>query len=125
MTNWTWLAPASLIYIALQIPFLFANQGFNGSEGVYWQVLRQLQAGHTLHSEVYCTQFPLFIELARFGRFLPFEDLPAARIMMALFAPFAILGFYSLLREKYAPTLCGIAAGLLAIDPFFSISLTS
>ncbi|MBX3020975.1 MAG: glycosyltransferase family 39 protein [Bdellovibrionales bacterium] len=115
-----WFAPIGLLaYMLLQIPFIWSDQRYNGSEGVYWQVLRQLAYGRELYSEVYCSQFPLFIELARLGRFLPLMDLTAARLLTSLFAPLALWGFYTLLRRYFDRNTSLLAAALLAVDPLF------
>lgn len=120
----TWIVPGlSAAYIGVQISLCLALVNYNGSEGVYWQTLRQMAAGRKLYSEIFYSQWPLFIELARLSRFLPGFDLYTARLILMLFSPLALYAAYRLGRKLISPRAGLITAGLLAIEPlFFNLS---
>lgn len=111
------------VFVALQVPLSLIERRLNGSEGVYWQTMRHLEAGRKLYSEIFYSQLPLFIETARLGRVLPVLDLYGGRLMMLLFAPLALLCTFLIVRRLVSPAAGALAVLLLAVDPlFFNLS---
>jgi 4-amino-4-deoxy-L-arabinose transferase-like glycosyltransferase len=112
------LAPVAVMVVALvlRLPILTDGQ-IDYDEGVYWQSLRALMAGHHLFSEIYSSQPPGFL-LA----LLPFfgllgQNLIAARIGVLLFSLAGLLAAYrigSLLADRRVGLL---AMAVLAADP--------
>lgn len=88
-------------------------------EGVYWQSLRALAAGHPLFTSVFSSQPPAFLL-----SILPFyslfgSTLGAARFGVALYSMVGVVSFYAIGRA-----LCGrwaglLAGALLAFDPLY------
>jgi 4-amino-4-deoxy-L-arabinose transferase-like glycosyltransferase len=114
----TALAPAAILALALlmRLPLLTGGQ-IDYDEGVYWQSLRALVAGHRLFGEIYSSQPPGFLLLI-----LPFfsllgQTLIAARIGVLVFSLAGLLAVYrigSLLADRRVALL---AMTLLALDP--------
>jgi 4-amino-4-deoxy-L-arabinose transferase-like glycosyltransferase len=105
------LAPLAIALVALllRLPLLTGGQ-IDYDEGVYWQSLRALVAGHHLFSEIYSSQPPGFLLLL-----LPFysllgQTLLAARIGVAVFSLSGLFAAYRL-----GSVLAGRGAGLLAM----------
>ncbi|HEX6122465.1 MAG TPA: glycosyltransferase family 39 protein, partial [Ktedonobacterales bacterium] len=88
-------------------------------EGVYWQSLRALAAGHPLYSQVFSSQPPLFLALV-LPLFLIFgQTLAAARLGVAVLSLIGIGALFSagrMLGGRWAGVL---AAALLALDPLY------
>lgn len=112
------LAPVAVLAVAvvLRLPILTGGQ-IDYDEGVYWQSLRSLAAGHRLFSEIYSSQPPAFLLLI-----LPFYSLlgqgvVAARMGVLVFSLVGLLAAYrigSLLADRRVGLL---AMAVLAADP--------
>lgn len=105
--------------VVLHLPFAFTEKRYNGAEGVYWQVIRQMAHGRSLYSEIHYPQFPLFIETASLGRYLFASDLFGARFTILLFAPLALLSFFWLVRRFTNEKTAALATVFLAVEPMF------
>jgi Dolichyl-phosphate-mannose-protein mannosyltransferase len=114
-------AVLSLVGVAVGLCLwrLLAHTG-TYSEGVYWQSLRALAAGHALFSEVFSSQPPLFL----LGILPAFDalghTLVAARTMVAAWSLLALLGTYRAARGIAGRTAGWTAVALLATDPLFA-----
>ncbi|MBX3020985.1 MAG: glycosyltransferase family 39 protein [Bdellovibrionales bacterium] len=118
-----YLILGAAVYVAVQLPFCFLLDYFNGSEGVYWQTLRQLQAGRELYADIFYSQWPLFIRLTSLSQFAPFLDLYAARLIVLAFAPLALWATYRLARRWASEKTAAMCVVLVAVDPlFFNLS---
>ncbi len=105
-----------MVALLLRLPILTGGQ-IDYDEGVYWQSLRALMAGHHLFSEIYSSQPPGFLLVL-----LPFygllgQNLIAARIGVLLFSLAGLLAAYrigALLADRRVGLL---AMAVLAADP--------
>jgi 4-amino-4-deoxy-L-arabinose transferase-like glycosyltransferase len=112
------LAPAAVLALALilRLPILTGGQ-IDYDEGVYWQSLRALVAGHHLFSEIYSSQPPGFLLLLWPFFSLLGQTLLAARVGVLLFCLAGLLAAYrigSLLADRRVGLL---AMAVLAADP--------
>jgi len=119
----TWAAPAGVAVITL---FAIATRaGMLGGpqidydEGVYWQSLRALAAGHPLFSSVYSSQPPGFLLLLT-----PFYDilghsLAGARVGVALFSLLGIAAAYVASSSLAGRSAGLMAAAILVADPLY------
>jgi dolichyl-phosphate-mannose-protein mannosyltransferase len=88
-------------------------------EGVYWQSLRAMAAGHPLFTSVFSSQPPMFL-LSIYPFYLLFgQSIAAARVGVAVFALVGLMAMYWL-----AATVAGrwaglIATSLLLVDPHY------
>jgi 4-amino-4-deoxy-L-arabinose transferase-like glycosyltransferase len=117
-----WIAVALLLVTALimrlyHLDLPFDRDGYD--EGVYWQSLRAMLAGHSLYQPLFYSQPPAFL-LVTFPGFALFGGtLWAARFSVAVVS---LLGFGGafLLGKSLAGRLGVLAALLLLlVDPFF------
>jgi hypothetical protein len=88
-------------------------------EGVYWQSLRALAAGHPLFREVFSSQPPLFL-LGLYPFYLVLgQSLVAARLAVVLYSLAGLAAIYFAARA-IAGRWAGLAAcTLLAVDPLY------
>lgn len=88
-------------------------------EGVYWQSLRAMAAGHALYSDIFYSQPPLFL-LSTYPIYALFgASLWSARLGIALVSLFGLVGAF-LLGKALSGRVGAIAALLLAVvDPLF------
>jgi len=96
---------------------LFDRDGYD--EGVYWQTLRAMSAGHTLYQQIFYSQPPFFL-LSLYPGFALFGcTLWSARLGIALISLLGLLGAL-LLGKVLAGRLGAIVALLLLIaDPLY------
>lgn len=107
---------AALI-VAVRLPFLRAGQ-MDWDEGVYWESLRALAAGHPLFATVYSSQPPAFLLLLEPWYRLLGGGIAAARAATLLYSLLGFLGAY-LAAERLAGRGSGIVAlAALAIPSF-------
>jgi 4-amino-4-deoxy-L-arabinose transferase-like glycosyltransferase len=102
--------------LALRLPLLGGGQ-IDYDEGVYWQSLRALAAGHPLFTSVYSSQPPAFLELLTPIHLLAGSSLVAGRgAVLALFTIglAAVYPTVALLTNRGAGLL---AMAVLAADP--------
>src|SRR5690348_107039 len=107
-----------LAAVLVRAPLLAGGQ-IDYDEGVYWQSLRAIAAGHALFASVYSSQPPAFLLLLLPGHLASGGALLADRItVLALsLAGIAAAGRTAgLLAGRWAGLL---AAALLAADPLF------
>jgi 4-amino-4-deoxy-L-arabinose transferase-like glycosyltransferase len=105
-----------VVAVVLRLPILTDGQ-IDYDEGVYWQSLRAMVAGHHLFSDVYSSQPPgfLLVLLPFFG--LLGQNLLAARIGVLVFSLAGLLATYrigALLADRRVGLL---AMAVLAADP--------
>ncbi len=94
-------------------------------EGVYWQSLRAMSAGHPLYSDIFYSQPPFFL-LSTFPTYVLFgSTLESARLGIALVSLLGIVGA-SLLGKALSGRLGAIAALLLVVvnPPYLAQSQT-
>jgi Dolichyl-phosphate-mannose-protein mannosyltransferase len=116
----SWAAPAGILLLAaLTRAWFLSGPQLDYDEGVYWQSLRALAAGHPLFSSVYSSQPPGFLLLLT-----PFYDifghsLAAARGGVAVISLLGIAAAYSLLASAGNRAAGIAAAALLLADPLY------
>src|SRR5579875_2606523 len=104
------------VALTLRLPLLAGGQ-IDYDEGVYWQSLRALAAGHPLFTSVYSSQPPAFLELLTPIHLLAGSSLVAGRgAVLALFTIglAAVYPTVALLTNRGAGLL---AMAVLAADP--------
>ncbi|MBV9707665.1 MAG: glycosyltransferase family 39 protein [Chloroflexi bacterium] len=126
VSNWlpalSYVVAVVLVIIALQmrlhdLGLPFDRDGYD--EGVYWQSLRAMAAGHALYQQIFYSQPPFFL-LSIFPTYmLAGQTLWAARLGIALVSLLGLLGAF-LLGRALAGHMGAIAAlALLVADPFY------
>ncbi len=112
-----WGAMVALVVIAIgmrlyQLGLPFDRDGYD--EGVYWQTLRSMSAGHALYQDIFYAQPPFFV-LSTFPGYVLFgSSLWSARLAIALVSLFGLLGAF-LLGKALSGYLGALAALLLLI----------
>lgn len=111
------LVPAALA-VLLRLPYLRGPQ-FDYDEGVYWESLRSMAAGHRLFTEVYSSQPPGFLLLLAPFQVAGSGELTVLRLGMMAFAVIGVVA-----AQRLAEPLAGfrsalLAGALLAADPLF------
>lgn len=101
--------------IALRMPLLLGGE-LDFDEGVYWQSLRALYAGHSLFTETYSSQPPAFL-LSLQPFFAIGHSLVAARTGVLVISLLGIVGMFQLVRVLAGWAAGLAAAALLALDP--------
>jgi len=107
-----------VVAVVVRAPLLGGGQ-IDYDEGVYWQSLRALAAGHALFTSVYSSQPPGFLLLLLPGHLLSGGALLADRLAVLVLALAGIAAggrTAGLLAGRWAGLL---AAALLAADPLF------
>src|SRR5215831_17974732 len=111
---------AFIVLIALAVRLLLLAGGQNDyDEGVYWQSLRALAAGHPLFTSVYSSQPPGFLVLLLPGHLALGGALGGDRLTVLVLALAGIAAAgrtAGLLAGRWAGLL---AAALLAADPLY------
>src|SRR5215467_11314768 len=88
-------------------------------EGVYWQTLRAMSAGHALYGDIFYSQPPFFTLSTFPGYILLGGSLWSARFAIALVSLFGLLGAF-LLGKALAGRLGAVAALLLlVVNPLY------
>lgn len=88
-------------------------------EGVYWQTLRAMSAGHGLYQQTFYSQPPFFM-LSIFPTYLLFgQTLWAARLSIALVSLVGLLGIYVLGYALARRPGAVIALLLMTLDPLY------
>lgn len=112
------LAAVAVLAVALRL-FPLSGGMLDYDEGVYWQSLRAMAAGHSLFSQVFSSQPPAFLDLvypfyALFG-----QSIAAARLGIAIYSLVGLAAIYVIGRQV-AGRWAGLAAfALLAFDPTY------
>lgn len=86
-------------------------------EGVYWQSLRALAAGHALFSDVFSSQPPGFLLLLYPFYLLFGQSLVAARLAVALYALIGLVALYAAGRAIGGRWAGALACAFVALDP--------
>jgi hypothetical protein len=109
------------ICIAAMLPRLLLLGIYSAEfdEGVYWQSLRAMAAGHPLYSSIYSSQPPLFLALVYPFYLLIGQSLAAARLAIALGSLVGIVALFVAGRLLSGPWAGLLAAALLALDPVY------
>ena len=117
-----WAAIIALVVIAIamrlyQLGLPFDRDSYD--EGVYWQSLRAMAAGHPLYGDIFYSQPPFFL-LSTYPIYALFgASLWSARLGIALVSLFGLVGAF-LLGKAISGRVGAIAALLLAVvDPLF------
>lgn len=111
---------AALIVIAALLYFIPIN-GYERDydEGVYWQSLRAMAAGHPLFTSVFSSQPPLFL-LSIYPFYMIFgQSIAAARVGIAIFALVGLIAMFWLASMVGGRWGGLIATALLVVDPFY------
>ncbi len=112
------LAVVAVLAVALRL-FPLGGGMLDYDEGVYWQSLRAMAAGHPLFAQVFSSQPPAFLDLiypfyALFG-----QSIAAARLGIAVYSLIGLAAIYVIGRQV-AGRWAGLAAcALLAFDPAY------
>src|SRR5689334_19124075 len=112
-----WLAIVALFAIAVGMRLYDLGLPFDRDtydEGVYWQSLRAMSAGHPLYQQIFYSQPPFFL-LSTFPSYVLFGGtLWSARFGIALVSLFGLLGAF-LLGKALSGRLGATAALLLVV----------
>ncbi len=124
--NWQtmlfWGVILALVVVAVgmrlyQLGVPFDRDGYD--EGVYWQTLRAMSAGHALYGDIFYSQPPFFILSTFPGYILLGGSLWSARFAIALVSLFGLLGA-ALLGKALAGRLGAVAMLLLlVVNPLY------
>jgi hypothetical protein len=109
------VAAVVAVSVALRIPLLWGLQ-IDYDEGVYWESLRSMAAGHPLFSSVYSSQPPGFL-VAMAPFFAAGHTIAAARAGVLLFFAVALVATYVASRTLLGERAAVVAVLLLAVDP--------
>lgn len=119
--NWQtilmWLVVLALVVVAIGMRLYKLGLPFDRDsydEGVYWQSLQAMSAGHTLYSQIFYSQPPFFLLSTYPGYVLFGSTLESARLGIALVSLLGLLGAF-LLGKALSGRLGAIAALLLVI----------
>lgn len=118
----TYGVAVALVIIALQMRLRnlglpFDRDGYD--EGVYWQSLRAMAAGHSLYQQIFYSQPPFFL-LSIFPTYmLAGQTLWAARLGIVLVSLLGMLGAFLLGRALGGRIGAIVALILLVADPFY------
>src|SRR5437764_9861187 len=112
-----WVAIVALFAIAVGMRLYDLGLPFDRDtydEGVYWQSLRAMSAGHPLYQQIFYSQPPFFL-LSTFPSYVLFGGtLWSARFSIALVSLFGLVGAF-LLGKALSGRLGAIAALLLVV----------
>jgi 4-amino-4-deoxy-L-arabinose transferase-like glycosyltransferase len=98
-----------------------AGVSLDYDEGVYWQSLRAMAAGHPLFTSVFSSQPPFFL-LSLYPFYLLFgQTLEAARLGVAIYSLVGVLGLYAIGRMLGGRWAGVAAAAMLAVEPIYLI----
>ncbi len=122
LTTVFWLGVLALLVIAVVMRLYglglpFDRDGYD--EGVYWQSLLAMSAGHALYSDIFYSQPPFFL-LSTFPTFALFGGtLWSARLGIALVSLFGLLGAF-LLGKALSGRVGALAAmALVIVNPLY------
>ncbi len=117
-----WVAVVVLVLIAFnlrlyELGFSFDRDGYD--EGVYWQTLRAMSAGHPLYAQTFYSQPPFFM-LSIYPVFAFFGGtLWSARLGIVLVSLLALPGAFLLGKALYGRIGALALLLLIAIDPLY------
>jgi 4-amino-4-deoxy-L-arabinose transferase-like glycosyltransferase len=105
-----------VLAVALRLPLLSDGQ-MDYDEGVYWQSLRNMAAGHPLFTAVYSSQPPAFLEFLLPSHILLGGSIEADRTGVLLLTLIGLVAVYRIGSTLATPWAGLLAATLLAADP--------
>jgi 4-amino-4-deoxy-L-arabinose transferase-like glycosyltransferase len=112
------LAAVLLVALLLRVPLLGGGQ-IDYDEGVYWESLRALAAGHPLFTSVYSSQPPAFLLLLLPGHLALSGGIAGERLTVLVLALVGIVAVYRT-GELLGGARAGLAAAaVLAADPIY------
>jgi len=117
-----WGVVVALVIVAIvmrlyKLDVPFDRDGYD--EGVYWQSLRAMAAGHVLYQDIFYSQPPVFL-LSTFPGYVIFgSTLWSARLGIALVSLFGLLGAFLLGRALGRRLGAVIALLLLIVNPVY------
>jgi 4-amino-4-deoxy-L-arabinose transferase-like glycosyltransferase len=109
------MAVLVLAAVAVRIPLLGGPQ-IDYDEGVYWESLRSMAAGHPLFSSVYSSQPPGFLA-AIYPFYLLGHSLVAARAGVLVFFAAALVATFFATRVLLGERAALLATLVMAVDP--------
>jgi hypothetical protein len=112
------LAVMSILAVGLRLAPLGGGM-LDYDEGVYWQSLRAMAAGHPLFSQVFSSQPPAFLDLIYPFYMLFGQSLAAARLGIAIYSLIGLAAMYVIGRAVAGRWVGLVAFTLLAIDPTY------
>jgi hypothetical protein len=116
----SWAAPAGILLLAaVTRAWFLSGPQLDYDEGVYWQSLRALAAGHPLFASVYSSQPPGFLPLLTPIYDILGHSLVAARGGVAFLSLLGIAAAYSLFASAGSRAAGIAAAALLVADPLY------
>lgn len=112
------LVVVGVLAVALRL-FPLGGGMLDYDEGVYWQSLRAMAAGHSLFAQVFSSQPPAFLDLVYPFYTLFGQSIAAARLGIAVYSLIGLAAIYVIGRQ-IGGRWVGLAAGaLLAFDPAY------
>src|SRR6266487_2698419 len=121
-TIFMWVVPLALLAIAIYMRLYNLGQPFDHDgydEGVYWQSLRAMGAGHTLYSQIFYSQPPFFL-LSTYPVFALFGGtLWSARFGIALVSLIGLPGAFLMGKALSGRIGAIMAMLLLVLDPLY------
>jgi 4-amino-4-deoxy-L-arabinose transferase-like glycosyltransferase len=116
--KWAGAGPAAVLALALLLRMPAINGGqIDYDEGVYWQSLRSMAAGHPLFSQVYSSQPPAFLLLIFPFYWVLGQSLAGARVAVLFVFLAGLLAAYRLVSKLSSRAAGMIAIAVLAADP--------
>lgn len=108
----------TLVAAALYLPPITQfSAGYD--EGVYWQSLRAMQAGHPLFSSIFSSQPPYFL-ISIYPFYLLFgQSIAAARVGVAVFGIIGVVAMFWLGSQLGGFWVGIIASALVATEPYY------
>jgi 4-amino-4-deoxy-L-arabinose transferase-like glycosyltransferase len=112
------VAAVVALALALRVPLVAGGQ-VDYDEGVYWESLRALAAGHPLFTSVYSSQPPAFLLLLLPGHLALGGGIAGERMTGLVLALAGLVAVYRTARTLGTPRAGLLAAAVLAADPLF------
>lgn len=121
-TIFMWVVPLAFLAIAICMRLYNLGQPFDHDgydEGVYWQSLRAMAAGHTLYQQVFYSQPPFFL-LSTYPIFALFGNtLWSARFGIALVSLLGLPGAFLMGKALSGRSGAIVSMLLLVLDPLY------
>src|SRR5947209_5455025 len=121
-TIFIWVVPLAFLAIAICMRLYNLGQPFDHDgydEGVYWQSLRAMAAGHTLYQQIFYSQPPFFL-LSIYPIFALFgSTLWSARFGIALVSLLGLPGAFLMGKALSGRSGAIVAMLLLVLDPLY------
>jgi 4-amino-4-deoxy-L-arabinose transferase-like glycosyltransferase len=116
--KWAGAGPGVVLALALLLRMPALNGGqIDYDEGVYWQSLRSMAAGHPLFSQVYSSQPPAFLLLIFPFYWVVGRSLVGARVAVLFVFLVGLVAAYRLVSQLSSRAAGTVAMAVLAADP--------